>query len=166
MPEILGFEETPLLIKPYESDGAFGDSFVAMSPNFSKESLRQMDKADIFYFYPNTGFTLECIEQKKVRHVKGPRDYDKFAEGVDNLCPGVYLREVIYTPLVTSDGMFIGVLQLINKTTGFATDDDISLAGSISTVIANSLLMVMKASKLSGTMDHIIMSVANATKDS
>lgn len=68
-------------------------------------------------------------------------------------------------PLKTSDSQLIGVLQLINKSSGHSSEADITLATLLGTVLANSLLMVMRANKLSGTMDHIITSVANATKE-
>ena len=165
MPDILGFEETPLMLKPYESQGAKGDPLIALSPNNSKESLKNVKKADLFYFHPTSGFTVDCFETGKLKHVLGPRDYDKFAEGVDSLCPVVYLKEIIYVPLKTSDNHLIGVLQLINKSSGFSSEADITLATLLGTVLANSILMVMRANKLSGTMDHIISSVVNATKD-
>lgn len=161
MPGFIGFEETCLMVKPLE-----GDAFVAMNPNSSKESLKCMDSApDLFYFHPYSGISIDSFNQDKLQHYNSPRSYDKFNEAVDCLCPTILVKDVIYVPLKTSQGKTIGVVQLVNKIYGCITEADLTLAANMAPILANGIDLLMKTSKLSGTVDFVVASVQDTMRD-
>lgn len=159
MPDIIGFEEVCFLLKGVDNAGAM----VALSPNLTKESLAKDRKGDLFFYRPFSGFTLQCIESGELKHVSVPRGFDTFFDGIDNLCPLLFLKDIVYVPLRISSGEVVGAMQLINKQSGGITEDDINLAAILSQVIGNCLATANTAAKLSGTVDHVIESVQRAT---
>lgn len=160
LPYILEFEEVCIITKSIDSSSG---SYISISPNLSKEAIRNSKKADLFYLHPYSGFTLECMATGKIRHVKGPRNHEMFMEGVDCLCPLVFLTDVVYVPLKTNSGELVGVLQAVNKKYGQISEDDIKLFSMLSPVLANALQLVTTGIILSLTMDQMAVSAGNLT---
>ena len=159
IPIILGFEEVGIMCKPNEGS----ESYVALSPNLSKEVLNEIRQLDLFYLNPLSGFTVECIRTGIIASVKSPRNYDKFMESSDCLCPLVFLKEIVLVPLKTTSGNTIGCLQLINKVYGKVSSIDIDLATKLAPIIANSLHMVITGVIMSLTMDQMAASAKELT---
>lgn len=158
LPFILGFEEVCIMAKSMDQSSG---SFISISPNMSKETLRGMKKADLFYLHPYSGFTMECLTSGLLRHVKNPRNHEMFKEGTDSLCPLVFLTDIVYLPLRTSAGEPMGVLQAVNKRFGQVSDDDIKLFTMLGPILANALQLVTTGVVLSLTMDQMAESAGN-----
>jgi hypothetical protein len=163
MPDILGYEEVCFLIKPLSE---ISDSLVSVSPNSSKDSLKNARRCETFFFSPHSGFTVDCFKTAKVHHVVSPRDYENYADGVDCLAPTVHLKEIIYVPLVPlGETVPLGVMQLINKSVGNISTTDISLITTLAPAIGNWISLIIKGTKLSDTVDKVVDRVRRATKD-
>lgn len=163
MPDILGYEEVCFLIKPLHENS---DSLVSVSPNSSKDSLKNSRRCETFFFSPHFGFTMDCLRNGKMQHILTPRDYENFADGVDCLAPTVYLKEILYVPLVPlGETTPLGVMQLVNKNVGNISTTDISLITTLAPAIGNWISLIIKGTKLSDTVDKVVDRVRRAAKD-
>lgn len=159
IPDIIGFEEIAIMCKP--PDGS--DSFTALSPNLSKQILTSQKHAELFFLYPLTGFSVECIRTNQIRHVRSPRNYDNFQESWDCLCPLVFLRDIVFIPLRTTNGQVVGCMQAVNKQFGEVSEDDVKLLTLLAPIMANSLNLILTGVIMSQTMDQIAISASNLT---
>lgn len=101
-----------------------------------------------------------------MQHILTPRDYENFADGVDCLAPTVYLKEILYVPLVPlGESTPLGVMQLVNKNVGNISNTDISLITTLAPAIGNWISLIIKGTKLSDTVDKVVDRVRRAAKD-
>lgn len=163
MPDILGYDEVCFLIKPlYENS----DSLVSVSPNSSKDSLKNARRCETFFFSPHSGFTMDSFRTGRMQHVISPRDYENYVDGVDCLAPTIHLKEILYIPLLPlGESTPLGTMQLINKSVGNITTTDISLITTLAPAIANWISLIIKGTKLSDTVDKVVDRVRRAAKD-
>lgn len=150
----LNYEDVAVLVKDPNSILEGGDQYFAISPNFFGEQLT-FDSSELFFFNPPTS-SLSIAQQASntALHAASPRQLPNFQDGIDNLSPVVYLRDIIYAPLNAGGGT-VGILQFINKRRGMIQAEDIDVARDIGRVVGAYVSITLEVINMQTTFDKI-----------
>jgi len=156
----LNYEDVAVLVKDPNSILEGGDQYFAISPNFLGHNLT-FDSSELFFFNPPTScLSISLQTTNTTLHAATPRQIPHFQDGIDNLSPVAYIRDIVYAPLAGNSGT-VGILQLINKRRGIIQAEDIDVARDIGRVVGAFVSTTLEVINMQTTIDKIKSSFAS-----
>lgn len=157
----LDYEDVAVLVKDPNAILEGGDQYFAISPNFFADKLA-FDTSELFFFNPpSSSLSISLQVANTALHAANPRQIPHFQDGIDNLSPVAYLRDIVYAPLCGNNGGTVGILQFVNKRRGIIQAEDVDVARDIGRVVGAYVSITLEVINMQTTIDRIKSSFAS-----
>jgi hypothetical protein len=109
----------------------------------SLDELRGSKKVDLIKFHTPIGISGLVYKDGIAKILPKPRTYHLFLSEIDNLTPVKFLETGIYLRLETSNGVILGILQIINKQKDISIQKFSEIIGPVSQIISNVIFVAL-----------------------